>query len=64
MPAIATWIRQCDEHWFDPIFTRYPHCAVHNARSLAVDIDAMDALLLTGGGDISAGEFSLFPGGL
>ncbi len=55
MPDIATWIRQCDEHWFSAIFSRYPHLDVHNARLQTVDLDAMDALLLTGGGDISAG---------
>jgi putative glutamine amidotransferase len=55
MPTIATWIRQCDEHWFDPIFGRYPHLTVHNARLRPVDPDRMDALLLSGGGDISTG---------
>src|ERR1700751_3719179 len=56
MPKIATWIRQCDEHWFVPIFDRYPHLAFHNARLTRVDLSAMDALLLTGGGDVSAGQ--------
>jgi putative glutamine amidotransferase len=54
MPSIATWIRQCDEHWFAVIFHRYPHLSVHNARLHPVDLGQMDALLLTGGGDISA----------
>jgi len=49
MPAIATWIRQCDEHWFSAIFGRYPHLAVHNARTNPVELDKIDALLLTGG---------------
>ena len=53
MPSIATWIRQCDEHWFEHIFSRYPHLTVHNARTHPVDLDQMDALMLTGGGDIS-----------
>jgi putative glutamine amidotransferase len=53
MPSIATWIRQCDEHWFTPIFSRYPDLTVHNARSHPVDLGQIDALLLTGGGDIS-----------
>ncbi|MGA6970212.1 MAG: gamma-glutamyl-gamma-aminobutyrate hydrolase family protein [Candidatus Binatus sp.] len=53
MPSIATWIRQCDEHWFTVIFSRYPHLTVHNARLHPVDLAQMDALLLTGGGDIS-----------
>ena len=54
MPSIATWIRQCDDHWFTLIFSRYPDLKVHNARSHPVDLGRMDALLLTGGGDISA----------
>jgi putative glutamine amidotransferase len=53
MPSIATWIRQCDEHWFTPIFSRYPYLTMHNARSRPLDLGQMDALLLTGGGDIS-----------
>src|ERR1700732_1683340 len=55
MPSIATWIRQCDEHWFALIFSRYPHLTVHNARLHSVDPGQLDALLLTGGGDISPG---------
>jgi len=55
MPSIATWIRQCDEHWFTLIFSRYQHLTVHNARSHPVDLGPVDALLLTGGGDISPG---------
>jgi putative glutamine amidotransferase len=54
MPSIATWIRQCDEHWFTLIFSRYPHLTVHNARLHPVDLSQMDGLMLTGGGDISA----------
>ena len=54
MPSIATWMRQCDEHWFLPIFGGYPHLSFHNARCHPVDIAQMDALMLTGGGDISA----------
>jgi putative glutamine amidotransferase len=53
MPSIATWIRQCDEHWFTVIFSRYPNLRVHNARLHPVDLCQMDALILTGGGDIS-----------
>src|ERR1700676_1848350 len=55
MPRIASWIRQCDEHWFTLIFNRYPGLMVHNARSHPVDLGEMDALMLTGGGDISVG---------
>ncbi len=53
MPSIATWIRQCDEHWFTLIFSQHPDLTVHNARSYPVELGRMDALLLTGGGDIS-----------
>jgi putative glutamine amidotransferase len=55
MPNIATWIRQCDERWFTLIFKHYPDLTVHNARLHPVDLGQMDALLLTGGGDISPG---------
>jgi putative glutamine amidotransferase len=54
MANIATWIRQCDEHWFTAIFSGYPNLTVHNARSHPVDPAQIDALMLTGGGDISA----------
>ncbi len=53
VPSIATWIRQCDEHWFDLIFSRYPNLTVRNARLHPVDLAQIDALMLTGGGDIS-----------
>jgi putative glutamine amidotransferase len=56
MPSVATWMRQCDEHWFLPIFGRHPNLTFHNARLGPVDMSRMDALLLTGGGDISAGH--------
>jgi len=51
---LATWIRDCDQRWFVQLFARWPGVVVHNARESAVDLDAVDALLLTGGGDISA----------
>lgn len=51
---LATWIRACDEHWFIPLFARWPGISIHNARERQVKVHAMDALLLTGGGDISA----------
>jgi putative glutamine amidotransferase len=54
MPSIATWIRQCDEHWFELVFRRHARLTVHNARTEPVDLAQMDALMLTGGGDISA----------
>jgi putative glutamine amidotransferase len=54
MPRIATWIRECDMHWFDAIFTQHPDLTVLNARLSSIAISDVDALLLTGGGDISA----------
>jgi putative glutamine amidotransferase len=51
---LATWLRACDEHWFLPLFERWPDIKVHNARVHTVEVRSMDALLLTGGGDISA----------
>jgi putative glutamine amidotransferase len=54
MINLATWIRDCDEHWFMPLFARWRAIVIHNARDREVDVHQMDALLLTGGGDISA----------
>jgi len=54
MPNIATWIRPCDERWFKVVFGRSPDMTVHDARISQVDMNEMDGLLLTGGGDISA----------
>ena len=51
---LATWIRESDDHWFKPLFARRPGIVIHNARERELDIRSMDALLLTGGGDISA----------
>jgi putative glutamine amidotransferase len=53
MPSIASWIRECDERRFALIFSRYPRLIVHNARTHPVDLGKVDALMLTGGGDIS-----------
>jgi hypothetical protein len=54
MPNIATWMRQCDEHWFETILYDHTDLRVHNARLHRIDLTQMDALLLTGGGDISS----------
>ena len=54
MFSLATWIRACDEHWFTLLFARWPGIVVYNARERQVDAHAMDALMLTGGGDIAA----------
>jgi putative glutamine amidotransferase len=53
MPNLASWIRRRDEQWFDPILATRPEIKVCNAARQAVNLDQMDALLLTGGSDIS-----------
>jgi len=54
MLKIASWIRASDHLLFDRIFNDFPEVEVQNARLRAVDLDEIDALLLTGGEDISA----------
>jgi putative glutamine amidotransferase len=51
---LATWIRACDEHWFIPLLAGWPGIVIHNARERQVGVHGMDALMVTGGGDISA----------
>jgi putative glutamine amidotransferase len=46
-------MRACDEHWFIPLFAGWPGIVIHNARERQVGVHRMDALMLTGGGDIS-----------
>ena len=53
MPNLASWIRRRDEKWFHPILATRPEIKVCNAARRAVALDEMDALLLTGGADIS-----------
>ncbi len=53
MVSIATWIRECDEHWFREVFAGHPDISIHNARLAVVEPAGIDALMLTGGGDIS-----------
>ena len=53
MPHLASWIRRRDEKWFNPILASYPQLKVWNAARRKVPLDQMDALLLTGGNDIS-----------
>jgi putative glutamine amidotransferase len=51
---IATWIREKDEELFHRFFTYEAGVTLRNARVEPVDPDECDALLLTGGPDISA----------
>ena len=53
MPNLASWILQRDEQWFDPILATRPELNVWNAARHMVALEEMDALLLTGGADIS-----------
>ncbi|HEY1770954.1 MAG TPA: gamma-glutamyl-gamma-aminobutyrate hydrolase family protein [Chthoniobacterales bacterium] len=53
MPNLASWIRRRDEKWFNPIFAAHPGVKVFNAARQVVNMGEMNALLLTGGNDIS-----------
>ena len=50
---IGSWIRAVDEENFAQFFRGHPEVAVWNARTAPVSLQEMDALLLTGGPDIS-----------
>lgn len=60
MLPLASWIREGDEKLFAQFFAKHPQIDVQNARTAAVDLDAMRGLLVTGGPDISA-EFHCEP---
>ena len=51
---VFSWIREKDEPLFAAFFAGHPEIAVRNARREPLDLPEMDALLLTGGADISA----------
>ncbi len=53
MPQLASWMIVRDEKWFAPILAMRPEVALCNAATGEVDFDEIDALLLTGGNDIS-----------
>ncbi|MBA3963074.1 MAG: gamma-glutamyl-gamma-aminobutyrate hydrolase family protein [Chthoniobacterales bacterium] len=53
MPRLASWIRPKDEKFFHPILAQRPEIEVCNAARQPVAVAEMDALLLTGGRDIS-----------
>lgn len=50
---IGTWMRESDIPFFSPLFSAEKGVQLIDARTQAVDLDKIDALLLTGGGDIS-----------
>jgi putative glutamine amidotransferase len=51
---VATWIREKDEPYFQPIFAENPRIQLCNARIEPCDMGQVYGLLLTGGSDISA----------
>ncbi len=53
MPKLATWLREKDEKWFQPFFTKHSEIEICNAREGEVAIADADGLLLTGGSDIA-----------
>ncbi len=56
MSQVASWIRECDAEHFAVFFRRFPQVEVRNARTEPVDLELANALLITGGPDISAGR--------
>ena len=52
LKKIATWIREVDAAHFERVFARYPGVRLCNARLESIP-DQVDALLLTGGSDVS-----------
>ena len=53
MPKLATWLREKDEKWFQPFFTKHSEIEICNARKGQVATAEADGLLLTGGSDIA-----------
>lgn len=54
MMQLASWIRECDLPHFRQFFEPHKGIVIRNARVEPVDLDTADALLVTGGPDISA----------
>jgi len=54
MRHVLSWIREKDEALFASFFAPHAGVKLDNARQERLDLEAMDALLLTGGADISA----------
>jgi putative glutamine amidotransferase len=54
MRQVISWIREKDEGLFGGFFSGHAGLELINARRCAVELDAMDGLLLTGGADICA----------
>lgn len=54
MPLLGSWIRESDDANFARFLAPHPAITLRNARVAAVDLAALDGLLLTGGPDIGA----------
>lgn len=54
MIRVATWIKEKNQPAFDRAFAFAPKVRLENARTAATNVQEADALLLTGGEDISA----------
>jgi putative glutamine amidotransferase len=54
MRRVLSWIREKDEGMFGSFFAGHAGVSLDNARHGPIDLGTMDALLLTGGADISA----------
>jgi len=54
MLHLASWIREKDDDYFGQFLAPHPQISLHNARLGPVDLAGMDALLVTGGPDVSA----------
>jgi len=53
MSKLAIWLREKDEKWFQPFFTKHSEIEICNARKGQVATAEADGLLLTGGSDIA-----------
>ncbi|MES2310023.1 MAG: type 1 glutamine amidotransferase [Verrucomicrobiota bacterium] len=52
---VGTWMRESDLAYFPSIFSKNPEFALLDGRVQPLNIEEIDGLLLTGGGDISPG---------
>src|SRR5438876_1742459 len=53
MSKLAIWLREKDEKWFQPFFTKHSEIEICIARKGQVATAEADGLLLTGGSDIA-----------
>src|ERR1043166_7056878 len=53
MPNVISWVREKDEPLFASFFEKHPAMQLLNARTTPMDLEIADALLVTGGPDVS-----------